>query len=64
MIIPAKLVPGTVWVVGAGMVKSAIVTTGGFAESGEAGTALQEEMTNAALAAGIRVVGPNRQGVN
>ena len=50
--------------VGCREVKSAIVITGGFAESGEAGTALQEEMTNATLAAGIRVVGPNRQGVN
>jgi len=45
-------------------VKSAIVITGGFAESGEAGAALQEEMTVAARAAGIRVVGPNCQGVN
>ncbi|HLN91074.1 MAG TPA: CoA-binding protein, partial [Patescibacteria group bacterium] len=64
VIIPAKLVPGTMRELGGRKVKSAIVITGGFAESGEAGAALQEEMTVAARAAGIRVVGPNCQGVN
>ena len=64
VIIPAKLVPGTMRELGGRKVKSAIVITGGFAESGEAGAALQEEMTKAAQAAGIRVVGPNCQGVN
>ena len=64
VIIPAKLVPGTMRELGGRKVKSAIVITGGFAESGEAGAALQEEMTEAAQAAGIRVVGPNCQGVN
>ena len=64
VIIPAKLVPGTMRELGGRKVKSAIVITGGFAESGEAGAALQEEMTAAAKAAGIRVVGPNCQGVN
>jgi len=64
VIIPAKLVPGTMRELGGRKVKSAIVITGGFAESGEAGAALQEEMAVAAQAAGIRVVGPNCQGVN
>ena len=64
VIIPAKLVPATMRELGGRKVKSAIVITGGFAESGEAGAALQEEMTAAAQAAGIRVVGPNCQGVN
>jgi len=64
VIIPAKLVPGTMRELGERKVKSAIVITGGFAESGEAGAALQEEMTAAARAAGVRVVGPNCQGVN
>jgi acetyltransferase len=64
VIIPAKLVPGTMRALGGRRVKSAIVITGGFAESGEAGAALQEEMTAAAREAGIRVVGPNCQGVN
>lgn len=64
VIIPAKLVPGTMRELGSRDVKSAIVITGGFAESGEAGAALQEEMTRAARDAGIRVIGPNCQGVN
>ncbi len=64
VIIPAKLVPGTMRDLGSRKVKSAIVITGGFAESGEAGAALQAEMTAEAKAAGIRVVGPNCQGVN
>ncbi len=64
VIIPARLVPGTMRELGERKVKSAIVITGGFAESGEAGAALQAEMTQAAQAAGIRVIGPNCQGVN
>jgi acetyltransferase len=56
VIIPAKLVPATMRELGGRKVKSAIVITGGFAESGEAGAALQEEMAAAARAAGIRVV--------
>lgn len=64
VIVPAKLVPGTMRELGRRQVKSAIVITGGFAESGEAGAAYQEEMTKAAQEAGIRVVGPNCQGVN
>lgn len=64
VIIPAKLVPGTMRELGGRKVKSAIVITGGFAESGDEGAALQEEMAKAAVSAGIRVVGPNCQGVN
>jgi acyl-CoA synthetase (NDP forming) len=64
VIIPAKLVPATMRELGERKAKSAIVITGGFAESGEAGAALQEEMARAAAAAGIRVIGPNCQGVN
>ena len=64
VIIPAKLVPGTMRELGDRRTRSAIVITGGFAESGEAGAALQEEMARAAAAAGIRVIGPNCQGVN
>jgi acyl-CoA synthetase (NDP forming) len=64
VIIPAKLVPGTMRELGARKVKSAIVITGGFAESGEPGATLQAEMAKAAQEAGIRVVGPNCQGVN
>jgi acetyltransferase len=64
VIIPAKLVPGTMRELGARKVRSAIVITGGFAESGDEGAKLQEEMARAAAEHGIRVIGPNCQGVN
>lgn len=64
VIIPAKLVPATMLQLGERKVRSAIVITGGFAESGEEGAALQEELVRNASRYGIRVIGPNCQGVN
>jgi acyl-CoA synthetase (NDP forming) len=64
VIIPAKLVPATMLQLGERQVRSAIVITGGFAESGEEGAALQEELVKNASRCGIRVIGPNCQGVN
>ncbi len=64
VIIPAKAVPATMLQLGERKVRAAVVITGGFAESGEAGAALQEEMARNAARCGIRVVGPNCQGVN
>jgi len=64
VIIPAKLVPSTMLQLGERKVRSAIVITGGFAESGEAGAALQQELVRNASRCGIRVIGPNCQGVN
>jgi acetate---CoA ligase (ADP-forming) len=64
VMIPAKLVPGAMLQLGERKVKAAIVITGGFAESGEEGAALQRELANNAAQCGIRVVGPNCQGVN
>ena len=64
VIIPAKLVPATMLQLGERKVRSAIVITGGFAESGEEGAALQEELVRNAGQHGIRVIGPNCQGVN
>ena len=43
--------------------KVAVVMTSGFAETGEAGRAAQEEMARIARAAGMRLVGPNTQGL-
>lgn len=40
-------------------VRVAIVCSSGFAETGEAGSAVQDEMVAKAAAAGLRVVGPN-----
>ncbi len=64
VVIPAKLVPAAMLQLGERKVRSAIVITGGFAESGEEGAALQEELVRNAGRHGIRVVGPNCQGVN
>lgn len=44
-------------------VAAAIVISAGFSETGEAGRALQEAMTARARAAGMRIVGPNSQGL-
>ena len=64
VIIPAASVPGAILQLGERKVKAAIVITGGFAESGEEGARLQEEVKQNAARCGIRVVGPNCQGVN
>jgi acetyltransferase len=64
VIIPAKLVPGTVLQLGERKVRAAIIISGGFAESGEEGATLQDELARGAARYGIRLVGPNCQGVN
>jgi acetate---CoA ligase (ADP-forming) len=64
VIIPAPSVPGMILELGERKVRAAIVITGGFAESGSDGARLQEEVKQNAARCGIRVVGPNCQGVN
>lgn len=64
VIVPAKLVPRTMLELGERRVRGAIVITGGFAEAGEEGARLQEETVRNARRHGIRLVGPNCQGVN
>jgi acetyltransferase len=64
VIIPAKAVPGAIDQCGKAGVKAAVVITGGFAEAGEEGEKLQVELANTARSYGIRVIGPNCQGVN
>lgn len=64
VIVPAASVPGTVLQLGERKVRAAVVITGGFAESGPEGARLQEELRQNASRCGIRVVGPNCQGVN
>jgi acyl-CoA synthetase (NDP forming) len=41
-----------------------VVITGGFAETGEEGQRLQDEMAQVIRRTGLKVVGPNCQGVN
>jgi len=58
---PGHAVPATLRAAsGAGY---AIVFAGGFAETGAAGRALQQELTEAAVDSGVRVLGPNSGGV-
>jgi acyl-CoA synthetase (NDP forming) len=64
VIIPAASVPGAILQLGERKVRAAIVITGGFAESGADGARLQEEVAHNASRCGIRLVGPNCQGVN
>lgn len=64
IVIPARMVPATIEECGKAGVKAAVVITGGFAEAGDAGEALQNELAATARRYGIRVVGPNCQGLN
>ena len=64
VVIPARLVPGTLEQAAAKGVKAAVVITGGFAEAGEDGQRLQDELAQVVRKTGIRVIGPNCQGVN
>ncbi|MCU0589109.1 MAG: acetate--CoA ligase family protein [Syntrophobacteraceae bacterium] len=64
VIIPARFVPQTIRECGEKGVKGAIVISGGFSEAGADGEALQKELAQAARECGVRVVGPNCQGIN
>lgn len=60
--IPAKAVAGVITQAGQKGAAGAVVISGGFRESGNA--ALEREVIDAARSHGIRVIGPNCQGVN
>jgi acetate---CoA ligase (ADP-forming) len=64
VVIPAKIVAATLEQCAAKGVKAAIVITGGFAEAGPDGERLQDELAQVARRTGLRVIGPNCQGVN
>jgi acetate---CoA ligase (ADP-forming) len=64
VVIPARAVAGAIEQCGQAGVKAAIVITGGFAEAGPDGERLQEELVQTARRAGVRLIGPNCQGVN
>ncbi len=61
--LPARAVPSTVEECGKKGYRVAVVISGGFAELGEEGTKLQEELVRAARRYGMRVIGPNCIGV-
>jgi acetate---CoA ligase (ADP-forming) len=64
IIIPARFVPQSVQECGEAGVKGAVIITGGFAEADEEGEKLQNQVVEAAQKFGVRIIGPNCQGVN
>jgi acyl-CoA synthetase (NDP forming) len=64
VVIPAKIVAPTLEQCAEKGVKAAIVITGGFAEAGPEGERLQDELAQVVRQTGLRVIGPNCQGVN
>jgi acyl-CoA synthetase (NDP forming) len=64
IIIPARFVPQAVQECGEAGVKGAVIITGGFAEADDEGEALQNQVVEAAQKFGVRIIGPNCQGVN
>jgi acyl-CoA synthetase (NDP forming) len=59
IVVPAPAVAGAVGDCAAAGIRCAIVGSSGFAETGAAGRAAQEELVTAARAKGMRLVGPN-----
>ena len=64
VIIPARFVPQAVQECGEAGVKGAVIITGGFSEAGDEGEVLQNQVVEAAQKFGVRIIGPNCQGVN
>lgn len=60
--VPPRAVPSVIEDCREAGVAAAVICTGGFAESGEQGALLQEEIVAAAAGAGIRILGPNTSG--
>jgi acyl-CoA synthetase (NDP forming) len=63
IIIPSRFVPEAVEDCGRKGVKNVIINSGGFAETGPEGAALQGDFLARAKNYGIRVLGPNCQGI-
>jgi acetyltransferase len=64
LIIPARFVPQAVQDCGEKGVKGAVIITGGFSEAGAEGEQLQQQTAEIARNLGVRLIGPNCQGVN
>ncbi|MDD5475327.1 MAG: acetate--CoA ligase family protein [Syntrophales bacterium] len=64
IVIPSRMVSGAIDECGKLGTKAAVVVTGGFAEAGMEGEKMQEELARIAGGYGMRVVGPNCQGIN
>ena len=64
IIIPARFVSQAVQECGMAGIKGAVIITGGFSEAGDEGEVFQNQVIEAAQKYGIRIIGPNCQGVN
>ena len=60
---PARTIPSLLKACGEKGVAGAVVVAAGFGEAGPGGAALEKEMVAAARQAGVRVVGPNTNGL-
>lgn len=63
IVVPASAAPGAMADCAAKGIKGVVMITAGFAETGEEGKKLQDEVTAIAKKAGIRFVGPNGMGI-
>jgi len=63
MVIPAKFVPQAVEDCGKKGVKNIIINSGGFSETGAEGEAIEKDFLARAANYGIRILGPNCQGI-
>lgn len=63
IIIPAKMVPQAIEECGKKGVKAVVINSAGFSEMGEEGAKLQEAFLDNARRYGVRVFGPNCQGI-
>ncbi len=63
IVVPAPAVPKAMAECAAKGVKGAVLITAGFAETGEEGRILQDEVVRIAREGGIRFVGPNGMGI-
>ncbi|MHA2424600.1 MAG: acetate--CoA ligase family protein [Candidatus Thorarchaeota archaeon] len=61
--VPAKYVPSVLEQCGEKRIKAVIVVSGGFSETGDTGSSLQDEIIEIAKRHGITMVGPNCIGV-
>lgn len=63
LVVPAAQVPGLMAQCGARGVRAVIINSAGFGELGEQGLRLQQAFMDEARLSGIRVLGPNCQGI-
>ncbi len=63
IVLPKELVAGALRECAGAGIRSAVIITAGFSETGADGAALEKELIAAARAVGVRIVGPNTMGV-